>query len=605
MRSNFFSKITSTLAGITLLLSVNHATAESAHGIAMYGQPDLPEDFSSLPYANPNAPKGGRVVFGNTGGFDTLNPFVQKGTAPWQLRFWGYESLMGRSWDEPFSLYGLLAESIETPDDRSWVEFTLRPEARFSDGSPVTVDDVIWSYETLGTVGHLRYRGFWSKIESITQTGPRKVRIIFNTEDRELALIAGLRPILKKGQWEGKDFTTSGPSEAPVGTGAYVVAASDPGRYVSLQRNPNYWGENLPFRKGTQNFDEMRVEFFGDQTVLFEAFKVGELTAVREYNAGKWDRGYNFPAVQSGDVVKSEIPHQRPSGITGLAMNTRRAPFDDWRVREALLYAFNFEYINGTVTGGTQPRITSYYSNSALGMNPGPAKGRVRDLLEPYADTLLPGALDGYSLPMSDGTERNRKNLRTATKLLSESGWKVQDGVLQNSTGEAFEFSVLLRQGDGEMQTIVEMYARSLERLGIIITTETVDNAQYVARQNDYDFDMTRYRRDLSLSPGNEQFLYWGRSGVTQTGTRNLMGVDSPAVEALIPEMLNAISAEHFISAVRALDRALTTGRYVIPIWQFDKGRIAHAKELQFPDRLPLYGDRLGFMPDVWWYQPN
>ncbi|TLP64281.1 ABC transporter substrate-binding protein [Parasedimentitalea maritima] len=605
MRSNFFSKIASTLAGITLLLSVNHATAESAHGIAMYGQPDLPEDFSSLPYANPNAPKGGRVVFGNTGGFDTLNPFVQKGTAPWQLRFWGYESLMGRSWDEPFSLYGLLAESIETPDDRSWVEFTLRPEARFSDGSPVTVDDVIWSYETLGTVGHLRYRGFWSKIESITQTGPRKVRIVFNTEDRELALIAGLRPILKKGQWEGKDFTTSGPSEAPIGTGAYVVAASDPGRYVSLQRNPNYWGENLPFRKGTQNFDEMRVEFFGDQTVLFEAFKVGELTAVREYNAGKWDRGYNFPAVQSGDVVKSEIPHQRPSGITGLAMNTRRAPFDDWRVREALLYAFNFEYINGTVTGGTQPRITSYYSNSALGMNPGPAKGRVRDLLEPYADTLLPGALDGYSLPMSDGTERNRKNLRIATKLLSEAGWKVQDGVLQNSTGEAFEFSVLLRQGDGEMQTIVEMYARSLERLGIIITTETVDNAQYVSRQNDYDFDMTRYRRDLSLSPGNEQYLYWGRSGVNQTGTRNLMGVDSPAVEALIPEMLNAISAEHFISAVRALDRALTTGRYVIPIWQFDKGRIAHAKELQFPDRLPLYGDRLGFMPDVWWYEPN
>lgn len=571
----------------------------------MYGQPDLPEDFSSLPYANPNAPKGGRVVFGNTGGFDTLNPFVQKGTAPWQLRFWGYESLMGRSWDEPFALYGLLAESIETPDDRSWVEFTLRPEARFSDGSPVTVDDVIWSYETLGTVGHLRYRGFWSKIESITQTGPRKVRIVFNTEDRELALIAGLRPILKKGQWEGKDFTTSGPSEAPIGTGAYVVAASDPGRYVSLQRNPNYWGENLPFRKGTQNFDEMRVEFFGDQAVLFEAFKVGELTAVREYNAGKWDRGYNFPAVQSGDVVKSEIPHQRPSGITGLAMNTRRAPFDDWRVREALLYAFNFEYINGTVTGGTQPRITSYYSNSALGMNPGPAKGRVRDLLEPYADTLLPGALDGYSLPMSDGTERNRKNLRTATKLLSEAGWKVQDGVLQNSTGEAFEFSVLLRQGDGEMQTIVEMYARSLERLGIIITTEMVDNAQYVARQNDYNFDMTRYRRDLSLSPGNEQYLYWGRSGVTQTGTRNLMGVDSPAVEALIPEMLNAISAEHFISAVRALDRALTTGRYVIPIWQFDKGRIAHAKELQFPDRLPLYGDRLGFMPDVWWYEPN
>ena len=401
----------------------------------MYGQPALPPDFVSLPYANPDAPKGGRVVFGNTGGFDTLNPFVQKGTAPWQLRFWGYESLMGRSWDEPFSLYGLLAESIETPEDRSWVEFTLRPEAQFSDGTPVTIEDVIWSYETLGTDGHLRYRGFWAKIDNIAQTGPRKVRITFNTIDRELALLAGLRPILKKAQWEGKAFANSGPTEAPIGTGAYVVDTSIPGRYVSLRRNPAYWGKDLPFRRGTQNFDEMRIEFFGDQTVLFEAFKVGELTAVREYNAGKWEKSYNFPSVQRGEVVKSEIPHHRPSGITGLAMNIRNPLFDDWRVRDALLYAFNFEYINGTVTGGTQPRITSYYSNSALGMSSGPAEGRVRALLEPYIDSLLPGALDGYGLPISDGTERNRKNLRKATKLLSEAGWTVQDGILKKCQG--------------------------------------------------------------------------------------------------------------------------------------------------------------------------
>ena len=605
MRSEFFKIVTSTLAGITLLLSVNSAVAESAHGIAMYGDPALPPDYTSLPYAYADAPKGGRVVFGNTGGFDTLNPFVQKGTAPWQLRFWGYESLMGRSWDEPFSIYGLLAETIETPEDRSWVEFTLRPEARFSDGSPVTVEDVIWSYETLGTVGHLRYRGFWSKVDSITQTGPHKVRINFNTEDRELALLAGLRPILKKSQWTGKSFADSGPNEAPIGTGAYVINASDPGRYVSLARDPDYWGKDLPFRRGTQNFDQMRIEFFGDATVLFEAFKVGELTAVREYNAGKWDNNYNFPSVQRGDVVKSEIPHQRPSGITGLAMNTRNPLFADWRVREALIHAFNFEYINGTVTGGTQPRITSYYSNSALGMRSGPAEGAVRSLLEPYASDLLPGALDGYQLPVSDGTERNRRNLRSATKLLSDSGWSVQNGVLQNAQGEPFEFSVLLRQGDREMQTVVEIYARALDRLGIKVSTDTVDNAQYVARQNEYDFDMTRFRRYLSLSPGNEQYLYWGRDGVSQTGSRNLMGINSPVVEALIPEMLNATSAEHFISAVRALDRVLTTGRYVIPIWQYDKGRIAHAKELHFPDTLPIYGDRPQFMPTVWWYDPN
>ena len=464
---------------------------------------------------------------------------------------------------------------------------------------------VIWSYETLGTVGHLRYRGFWSKVESITQTGPHKVRIDFNTEDRELALLAGLRPILKKDQWAGQSFADSGPNEAPIGTGAYVVDASDPGRYVNLQRNPDYWGKDLAFRRGTQNFDEMRIEFFGDATVLFEAFKVGELTAVREYNAGKWDNNYNFPSVQRGDVVKSEIPHQRPSGITGLAMNTRNPLFADWRVREAMILAFNFEYINGTVTGGTQPRITSYYSNSALGMQSGPAEGRVRTLLEPYADQLFPGALEGYVLPVSDGTERNRRNIRAAAKLLSDAGWTIQGGVLQNSQGDPFEFAVLLRQGDSEMQTVVEIFARALERLGIKATTETVDNAQYVSRQNEYDFDMTHFRRDLSLSPGNEQYLYWGRDGVTQTGSRNLMGVDSPAVEALIPAMLNATSAENFISAVRALDRVLTTGRYVIPIWQFDKSRIAHAKELHFPDTLPIYGDRPQFMPTVWWYEDN
>ncbi len=571
----------------------------------MYGDPALPPDFESLPYANPDAPRGGSVVFGNTGGFDSLNPFVQKGTPPWQLRFWGYESLMGRSWDEPFTLYGLLAESVETAPDRSWVEFTLRPEARFSDGTPVTVEDVIWSYETLGTEGNLRYRGFWSQVASVEQTSPRSVRLTFAAEDRELALIAGLRPILKKAQWDGKSFADSGLDEVPIGTGAYVVSAFEAGRSVTLRRNPDYWGADLPFRRGTLNFDELRIEFYGDGTVLFEAFKAGELTVIREDNADKWLTAYDFPAVRRGDVVKSEIPHGRPSGITGLVMNTRRAPFDDWRVREALILAFNFEFINETVTGGIQPRITSYYSNSELGMRPGPATGKVRDLLAPFSGQLLPGTIEGYTLPVSDGSERNRGNLRRAIALLQEAGWSVREGTLRNQTGSPFAFSVLLRQGDGEMQTVVELYARALERLGITISTETVDNAQYVARQAAYDFEMTRYRRDLSLSPGNEQKLYWGSDGVSTPGTRNLMGMNSPAAEAMIDTMLSATTGEDFTAAVRALDRVLTAGRYVIPIWQYDKGRIAHAKELKYPERLPIYGDRFGFLPDVWWYEPE
>lgn len=568
----------------------------------MYGEPALPPDFVSLPYANPDAPKGGRIVFGNTGGFDSLNPFVQKGTSPWQLQFWSYESLMGRSWDEPFTLYGLLAESIRTADDRSWVEFTLRPEARFSDGSTVTVEDVIWSYTTLGTEGHLRYRGLASQIEEIRQTGPRSVRISFDTDDRELALIAGMRPILKKAQWQNRDFTASGLDNIPIGTGAYVISDFEAGRHVTLRRNPDYWARDLPFRRGTQNFDELRIEFYGDETVLFEAFKAGELTAIREFNAQKWGSQYDFPAVQRGDVIKSEIPHQRPSGMTGFVMNSRRAPFDDWRVREAMLLAFNFEYINDTVTGGAQPRITSYFSNSDLSMQPGPAEGQVRDFLKPYADDLLPGALEGYALPISDGTARNRKNLRRAVELLSAAGWTVQDGTLRNADGARFSFDVLLRQGDGVNQTVIEIYSRALARLGIDVTVNTVDDAQYAARVDQHDFDMTTFRRELSLSPGNEQRLYWGSDGVDLPGTRNLMGVASAAVDGLIDRMLATESRDDFTAAVRALDRVLTSGRYVIPIWQYDVGRIAHARQLKYPDRLPIYGDRTGFLPDVWWY---
>ncbi|MEP2715685.1 extracellular solute-binding protein [Pseudophaeobacter sp.] len=605
MKSVFFQNLKIATAGILLFGGAQFAQAESSHGIAMYGDPALPQDFVSLPYVNASAPKGGKVVFGNTGGFDTLNPFAQKGTPPWQLRFWGYESLMGRSWDEAFSLYGLLAESVEVPEDRSWVEFTLRPEARFSDGTPVTVADVIWSYETLGTKGHLRYRGFWNKIAEIRKTGPRSLRISFNTEDRELALIAGMRPILQKAQWEGKDFAASGLSEAPIGTGAYVVDNFEAGRQITLKRNPDYWGKDLPFRVGTQNFDQLRIDFFGDQTVLFEAFKAGELTSYREFNADKWASAYGFAAVTDGRVVKSEIPHQRPSGMTGLAINTRRAPLDDWRVREALLLAFNFEYINETITGSVQPRIRSYFSNSHLGLRPGPAKGRVATYLAPFADDLPVGAIDGYALPQSDGTQRNRKNLRQAMKLLAEAGLTVQDGALHTADGTPLNLKVLLRQGDTEMKTVVEIYARALERLGITLTPELVDNAQYVGRQSDFDFDLTRVRRELSLSPGNEQKLYWGAAGANQPGSRNLMGIASPAVDAMIDLMLTVETHEEFTSATRALDRVLTAGRYVIPIWSFDKGRIAHARELKFPETLPIYGDRTGFMPDVWWYQED
>ncbi|WP_171099403.1 extracellular solute-binding protein [Ruegeria sp. HKCCD7255] len=603
MSPNRLSYVRPLMAGIAYVFSAMVAQAESAHGIAMYGEPALPPDFVSLPYVNPDAPKGGKVTFGNTGGYDSLNPFVQKGTVPWQLRFWTHESLMGRSWDEPFSLYGLLAESIETDDDRTWVEFTLRPEARFSDGSPVTVEDVIWSYETLGTQGHLRYRGLWGKIDSIEQTGARSVRITFNEADRELALLAGMRPILQKAQWDGKDFADAQLHDIPVGSGPYVIDDYEAGRFVNFKRNPDYWGADIPFRRGTMNLDDMRIEFYGDGTVLFEAFKAGELSAIREFNADKWDTQFGFPAVQRGDVVKTEIPHGKPSGMTGYVMNTRKPKFADWRVREALTLAFNFEFINDTITGGAQPRITSYFSGSDLAMQPGPATGRVDELLQAYTDDLLPGTLEGYSPPTGDGSARNRANIRAATDLLAEAGWTIQDGVLRNEQGEAFAITVLLPQGDSDNQTAIDIYSRALERLGIQVTTDVVDPAQFTERTSELDFDMTIFRRALSLSPGNEQRLYWGSKLADAPGTRNLMGVASPAVDGLIDAMLTSESREDFVAATRALDRVLTAGRYVIPIWSFDVGRIAHAKELRFPETLPIYGDGPEYMPQVWWYQ--
>ena len=591
------------LVALVLALSAAPLAAQPSHGIAMYGEPALPPDFVSLPYANPDAPKGGRIVLGESGGFDSLNPFILKGNAPAGLAALTVETLLGRSYDEPFTLYGLLAESVETDAARSYVAFTLREGARFSDGSPVTPEDVLWSFETLGTKGSPRYAAAWSKIATSEITGPRTVRFTFNTADRELPLVLGPRPILKKAQWEGKDFSASS-LEAPIGSGPYTVAEFEPGRFISYRKTPDWWGADLPFNRGQHNLDEVRYDYFGDGGVVFEAFKAGTLTSYRESNPAAWAGNYAFPAVQSGDVVLSEIPHQRPSGIEGFVMNTRRPLFQDWRVREAMIQAFNFEFINQTLTGGVQPRIQSYFSNSTLGMTPGaPAEGRERDLLEPFADQLLPGALEGYALPASDGSEANRKGIRAATKLLAEAGWSIQDGTLRNAEGTPFAFEILLTQGADDMLSIATIYAAALQRLGIDVRITSVDSAQYKQRTNDYDFDMTQYVRSLSLSPGNEQTLYWGAAGVSEPGTRNWMGMASPAAEAMIQTMLTSSDPEVFAAATRALDRVLTTGRYVVPIWYSDVSRIAHSRALRYPDRLPIYGDWLGFQPDVWWYQ--
>ena len=415
----------------------------------------------------------------------------------------------------------------------------------------------------------------------------------------------GLRPILKAAQYADDEsmFFESGLDNLPISTAPYVITDFDAGRFVELSRDEDYWGADLPFRRGTNVIDTIRMEFFADATAHFEAFKAGELSTMRETNAARWARDYDFPAVRSGDVVLSEVPHRRPTGMTGLVMNTRRDFFDDWRVRQALIQVFNFDYINGVINGGAQPRIDSYFANSPLGMKPGPAEGRVADLLTPLADALLPGTLEGYEMPRTDGRVADRRGLRTATRLLQEAGYTVENGALTGPDGPV-SFEILVQSGSSEAQSVVDIYVEALKRLGIDARAVAIDSAQFKQRTESYAFDMIWYRWGVSLSPGNEQRAYWGPEGVETPGTRNLMGADDPAISAMIDAMLNAETQEDYVAAVRALDRVLTAGRYVIPIWHNPVSWIAHDADLTYPaDRLPIYGDWIGFQPDIWWFR--
>jgi peptide/nickel transport system substrate-binding protein len=574
------------------------APAAPAHGIAMHGDPALPADFDGFLYVRPDAPEGGRFVVGATGGFDSLNPFVLKGRAPWEIRAHTVESLMARNWDEPFALYGLLAETVETPPDRSWVAFTLRPEARFSDGSPVTPEDVLWSMETLAEVGRPNFRAVWGKVAAAEITGPRSLRVAFAQPDREAPLILGLTPVLKRGQALAEAGMTP-----LIGSGPYVVESAEPGRALVLRRDPDWWGRGVPAMRGQNNLDEIRIEYFRDANALRDAFRAGITDFIREGDAALWAQGYGFERIATGAAVKAEIPHGRPSGLEGFVFNARRAPFDDIRVRRALTLAFNWEWANATLLGGVQRRIRSPFDNSPL-RHEGAADGAERAILAPFADILPAGALDGAWTPpeATPDDARNRRNLRDAARLLSEAGWTVRDGALRDAAGRAFAFEILL--GASTHERVAAAWTDALATLGIEARVRTVDAAQYQARLTDYDFDVIVNRWAMSLSPGNEQRLYWGREGVATPGTRNYAGVDSPAVEAAIDALLTATDRNAFEAAARALDRVLAHSVHVAPFGYDPVSRIAHDAGLRRPDRVPLYGDWIGWAPEVWWREP-
>ncbi|MGF1551085.1 MAG: extracellular solute-binding protein [Paracoccaceae bacterium] len=574
-------------------------TPSTTHAIAMHGQPAMAPGFEALPYVDPDAPKGGRARFGEVGGFDSLNPFTLRGDAPWAMTAHVYETLLARSYDEPFTLYASLAESVETPPDRSSVSFTLDARARFSDGSPVTVEDVVWSLETLGEEGHPRYRPAWEAVVSVRATGERRVTVTFDAPNRELPLLIALRPILKKAEpWASA--LDSSPMTPPVGSGPYVVESAEPGRRVVFARDPDWWGAGLAINRGLNNFDAVVYDYYRSADVLWQAVEAGEVDLFADPDPVRWARGYDFPAVREGRLARSTIANARPSGMEGFVFNTRRAPLDDRRVRRALGLAFDWAWVNRRLYDGQYARMASYFAGSPLAFE-GAAEGRERALLAPFVDTLPEGTLDGRAVwPETAGTGRDRAALREAARLLDAAGLGVEDGARRRPDGRALVLTVLVR--DSEHATLATLWAEALEPLGVALDIRRVDGAQFAERKRGYDYDVVVNRWALSLSPGTEQRYYFGSEGRETPGTRNYAGIAEPAVDAAIEALLAAEGEAAFRASVRALDRVLTAGLYVVPFGYLPEDRIAHGAAFAHPERPSLYG-WWGWWsgPGTWW----
>jgi peptide/nickel transport system substrate-binding protein len=571
------------------------ATAEPVEGLAMHGTPKHAPGFTHFPYVNPDAPKDGRIVLGALGTFDSLNPFIIKGVTPPGLREYVYESLMTRSGDEPFSLYGLIAQSVEVPEDRSSITFHLRPEARFSDGTPITPDDVLFSHQILKEKGWPYHRSHYGKVAVAEKTGPHSVRFTFATSgDREMPLILGLMPVLPMHLLTPESFERT-TLEPPVGSGPYRVERIDPGRSITYRRNPDWWARDLPVTRGRFNFEEVRVENFRDASSLFEAFKAGEINVRAEDDPGRWVEGYRFPAALAGRVIKREFETGLPAGMTALVFNTRRPIFEDARVRRAFMLMFDGAWINRSLFNGSYQRTQSFFERSALSSHGRPADDRERTLLAPFTDYVRPEVLDGtYSVPGTTSTASNRDNLQSAFLLFKDAGYELKDGrLVKNGVPLSFEMLAQTRQ----QERLMLSYARNLERLGITTRIRQVDTAQYWSRLKTYDFDMIQWTWGASLSPGNEQLNRWSSKAATIDGSLNYAGVKNPAVDAMIEALLQAVSQEEFTAAVRAFDRVLMSGEYVLPLFYLPKVWVAYWSQLRYPAKLPLSG----FDLDTWW----
>lgn len=592
------------IIGLLSLAATGAAFAQEniykSHALALHGDVKYGPGFKHFDYVNPDAPKGGTVRLGTVGTFDSLNPFILKGVAAAGVGII-YDTLTVQSDDEPFTEYGLLAETIEVPEDRSWVAFTLRKEARWHDGSPVTAADVIFTFNTLIDKGSPFYKYYYNDVTEVQKVSPRKVKFIFREGvNPELPLILGQLPVVSQQYYTKNDFAKTS-LDPPLGSGPYRVGEVNPGRSVSYIRVPDYWGRDIAVNKGRWNYDEIRYEYYRDETVLVEAFKAGDYDFRLENVSKVWATAYKGSNFDKGLIIKEELPNENPTGMQGWVFNTRREIFKDKRVRLALTYAFDFEWTNRTLFYSQYERTKSYFSNSELASSglPGPEE---LALLKPFRDRLPPEVFTQvYEPPSTDVPGGQRANLQAALTLLKEAGWVYRDRQLVNEkTGQSFKFEFLVFQPSTER--IAVPFKNNLSRMGIEMEIRTVDSSQYVNRVDNYDFDMTSVVWGQSLSPGNEQRDFWSSEAADRPGTRNLAGIKDPIVDYLIDEVITAPERRSLVAACRALDRVLLWGYYCIPNWHIRTYRIAYWNKFSRPEVKPKYA--LGFT-DTWWVDPD
>lgn len=578
------------------------ATAEPTHALAMHGEPALPADFSHFPYANPDAPKGGRLDHAWQGSFDSLNPFIVMGDGARGLfdQFFGlnvYDSLMARSRDEAFTLYPLVARSIEIDDERSFIQFNLDERARFSDGEPLTADDVIFTFDVLAAKGRPNFQNWIRLAERYEKIDEHTVRVTFKPDaGREAPLLFGLLPVLPEHATDAETFDRT-TLEPMLGSGPYTVETVRPGEMVVMKRNPDYWARDIPSKRGFDNFDELRINYIRDENAMFEAFKAGQISLREETDTGRWSDAYDFPAVRDGRVIKETFDLGTPSGMYGFVLNTRRPVFQDRAVRHALVGLFDFEWANRNLFGGAYARTQSYYDGSELSSHGIAASDAERELLAAFPDAVLPPIMDGtYTLPASDGSGRDREFLRNGLEALQAAGYRLDGRRMVDEAGNPLTFEIMLNGPSG--QPLAMAWMRTLERLGIEATIRIVDSAQYLQRQRTYDFDAMLMNYTSSLSPGAEQLARFGSATRDLDGTYNFAGVAEPAIDAMIDALLNARTKEQFITAVRAYDRVLMSGAYVVPLYYQPQRWVARWKAIERPEATPVYGP---YYP-AWWH---